>query len=93
MFQTQSKTGENLEEELVEDDDTSKDSPISGLKVDVLGMMFVFFYLLILLIQFVGMMMHRWGTFLHLVSVTKLRNPFDMVVIFVFLTRASPQII
>lgn len=67
----------DLEEDQIETSDG--DGPIDGLSVDALGLMFVFFYLLILIIQFAGMILHRWGTFLHLVSVTRLRNPFHVV--------------
>ncbi|XP_052803668.1 uncharacterized protein LOC128233850 isoform X2 [Mya arenaria] len=76
---TASASGEDIEEEQVlEESDSSSSNPIANLEVDALGLMFVFFYMVILLIQFAGMIMHRWGTFLHLVSVTTLRNPFDM---------------
>ncbi|XP_060583228.1 chitin synthase chs-1-like [Ruditapes philippinarum] len=49
------------------------------IEVDLLGLLFIFFYLAILLLQFVGMIIHRWGTFQHLVSVTKLKSPLPMV--------------
>ena len=49
--------------------------------VDALGLLFIVFFLVILLLQFVGMIIHRWGTFLHLVSVTELRNPFKKVIL------------
>ncbi|XP_052242460.1 chitin synthase chs-1-like [Dreissena polymorpha] len=71
-----SRTSEdNIEEERTSETQSSSSGPIKNLEVDALGLMFVFFYLLILMIQFAGMIMHRWGTFLHLVSVTKLVNP------------------
>ena len=47
--------------------------------VDGLGLLFIIFYVVILFIQFFGMLMHRWGTFLHLVAVTELKNPFQKV--------------
>jgi hypothetical protein len=53
------------------------------IEVDLLGLLFIFFYLAILLLQFVGMIIHRWGTFQHLVSVTKLKSPLPMVIIWI----------
>lgn len=47
----------------------------NNLEIDALGMMFVIFYVLILFIQFIGMLMHRWGTFLHLIAITDIPNP------------------
>ncbi|XP_053409096.1 uncharacterized protein LOC123560719 isoform X2 [Mercenaria mercenaria] len=64
-------------EENQEDSDKSETAD-NIIEVDVLGLLFIFFYLTILLLQFVGMIIHRWGTFQHLVSVTKLKNPFPM---------------
>ncbi|XP_033733062.1 uncharacterized protein LOC117322317 [Pecten maximus] len=49
----------------------------NNLEIDALGMMFVIFYVLILFIQFIGMLMHRWGTFLHLIAITDVPNPFQ----------------
>ncbi|XP_060081250.1 uncharacterized protein LOC132560604 [Ylistrum balloti] len=46
-------------------------------QVDVLGMLFVLFFSLMILIQFIGMLVHRWGTFLHLISITFIPNPFQ----------------
>ncbi|XP_062607554.1 uncharacterized protein LOC134269373 [Saccostrea cucullata] len=46
------------------------------IKTDILGLLFIIFFTLILLIQFCGMIMHRWGTFLHLVAITEIPNPF-----------------
>ncbi|XP_060077330.1 uncharacterized protein LOC132556893 [Ylistrum balloti] len=48
---------------------------VNNLEIDALGMMFVIFYVLILVIQFIGMLMHRWGTFLHLIAITDIPNP------------------
>ncbi|KAL5010121.1 hypothetical protein ScPMuIL_012426 [Solemya velum] len=45
------------------------------MKVDALGLLFVMFFVIILVIQLVGMFIHRWGTFLHLISITELTNP------------------
>ncbi|KAH3703118.1 hypothetical protein DPMN_078147 [Dreissena polymorpha] len=74
-FTSSSSSEDNIENELTSETESSSSGPIKNLEVDALGLLFVFFYLLILLIQFAGMIMHRWGTFLHLVSVTKLKNP------------------
>ncbi|XP_061190012.1 chitin synthase chs-2-like [Saccostrea echinata] len=46
------------------------------MRIELLGLLFIGFFLIILMIQFCGMVMHRWGTFLHLVAITELPNPF-----------------
>ncbi|XP_062576850.1 chitin synthase-like [Saccostrea cucullata] len=46
------------------------------MRIEFLGLLFIGFFLIILMIQFCGMVMHRWGTFLHLVAITELPNPF-----------------
>ncbi|KAL4229437.1 chitin synthase I [Mactra antiquata] len=69
----QSDSPADLEENLGEEESETADNI---LEVDLLGLLFIFFYLGILLLQFFGMLVHRWGTLLHLVSVTKLKNPF-----------------
>lgn len=46
------------------------------MKIEMLGLLFIIFFLVLLLIQFCGMIMHRWGTFIHLVAITELPNPF-----------------
>ncbi|KAL3836174.1 hypothetical protein ACJMK2_021616 [Sinanodonta woodiana] len=45
-------------------------------KVDILGLLFVFVFAFILILQIAGMIMHRWGTFQHFISITQLWNPF-----------------
>ncbi|KAK3584473.1 hypothetical protein CHS0354_005276 [Potamilus streckersoni] len=45
-------------------------------KVDLLGLLFVFVFAFILILQIAGMIMHRWGTFQHFISITELWNPF-----------------
>ncbi|XP_033731954.1 uncharacterized protein LOC117321593 [Pecten maximus] len=45
-------------------------------QVDVLGLMFVMLFCLMVLIQFIGMIVHRWGTFIHLIAITNVPNPF-----------------
>ncbi|XP_021367708.1 uncharacterized protein LOC110459671 [Mizuhopecten yessoensis] len=52
-----------------------EDQRLEYLKVDVLGLSFVIFFMILLLIQFCGMIMHRWGTLLHLLAFTELRSP------------------
>lgn len=47
------------------------------MKVDALGLMFIGFFVVILVIQLTGMFIHRWGTFLHLISITELTNPLE----------------
>ena len=82
MFIFLTQSGEdNIEDNLEENQESSLDSKTADniVDVDVLGLMFIFFFLVILLLQFAGMILHRWGTFLHLVSVTQLKNPFVKV--------------
>ncbi|XP_060583230.1 LOW QUALITY PROTEIN: chitin synthase chs-2-like [Ruditapes philippinarum] len=55
----------------------------NAIEVDLLGLLFIIFYLAILLLQFIGMIIHRWGTFQHLVSVTKLKNPLSQVILLI----------
>jgi hypothetical protein len=47
----------------------------NNIKIDALGLMFVMFFVIILLIQFIGMLVHRWGTFMHLIAITEIPNP------------------
>ena len=47
----------------------------NNIKIDALGLMFVVFFVIILLIQFIGMLIHRWGTFMHLIAITEIPNP------------------
>ena len=59
----------------------SSDSDLSsiivlGFQVNPLGFIFLIFFMLILLFQLIGMMIHRWGTFLQLISITEIPNPF-----------------
>lgn len=46
------------------------------IKIDALGLMFIIFFVLILLLQFIGMVIHRWGTLMHLIAITEIPNPF-----------------
>ncbi|CAG2205554.1 CHS1 [Mytilus edulis] len=46
------------------------------IKIDALGLMFIIFFVLILLLQFIGMVIHRWGTLMHLIAITEIANPF-----------------
>ncbi|XP_052090867.1 uncharacterized protein LOC127727790 [Mytilus californianus] len=48
----------------------------SVIKIDALGLMFIIFFVLILLIQFIGMVIHRLGTLMHLIAITEIPNPF-----------------
>jgi len=49
----------------------------NSIKIDALGLMFIIFFIIILIIQFIGMLVHRWGTFLHLLAITEIPNPFS----------------
>ncbi|XP_076090328.1 chitin synthase chs-2-like [Mytilus galloprovincialis] len=46
------------------------------IKIDALGLMFIIFFVLILLLQFIGMIFHRLGTLMHLIAITEIPNPF-----------------
>ena len=50
--------------------------PVLGFEVNPLGFIFLIFFMAILFFQFIGMMIHRWGTFLQLISITEIPNPF-----------------
>ncbi|XP_048727151.2 uncharacterized protein LOC125645600 isoform X7 [Ostrea edulis] len=58
-----------------EEEDLDAQRVENVLKVDVLGLMFIIFFLFILIIQFFGMIVHRWGTFMHLIAITEIPNP------------------
>lgn len=47
----------------------------ANVEQDILGLSFVMFLLAILLLQIVGMIIHRWGTLLHLLAFTELKFP------------------
>ncbi|KAK6181610.1 hypothetical protein SNE40_009432 [Patella caerulea] len=47
------------------------------MKVEILGLLFIFFFAVVILIQFFGMIQHRWGTFLHIISITDLKKSAD----------------
>ena len=42
------------------------------LKLDPIGLIFVVFFAVVLVIQVIGMLIHRWGTISHIISTTKL---------------------
>ncbi|XP_071101392.1 chitin synthase chs-1-like isoform X2 [Haliotis cracherodii] len=44
------------------------------LVVGILGLLFIAFFTILIIIQFLGMLLHRWETFLHLISMTNLRT-------------------
>ncbi|XP_050407589.1 chitin synthase chs-1 [Patella vulgata] len=48
-----------------------------SLPVEILGLLFIFFFAIVILIQFFGMIQHRWGTFLHIISITDLKKSVD----------------
>nr|KAG5692245.1 hypothetical protein BaRGS_011745 [Batillaria attramentaria] len=45
------------------------------LQMDILGMLFLVFLITILLLQLIGMFIHRWGTLLHLLAFTDIELP------------------
>lgn len=53
--------------------DTSLEAkPWGGYKFQPIGLVFMLFFALVLLLQLAGMMKHRWGTFLQILSTTKI---------------------
>lgn len=49
---------------------------IDTVKVELFSFVFLLFFTAIFTIQFLGMIMHRWGTFSHIISYTNIGNPF-----------------
>lgn len=45
---------------------------IEPLKFDVIGLVFVMFFAVVLVVQITGMLFHRWGTISHIIATTKL---------------------
>nr|KAG5696125.1 hypothetical protein BaRGS_026484 [Batillaria attramentaria] len=45
------------------------------IQMDILGMLFMIFLITILLLQLIGMFIHRWGTLLHLLAFTDIELP------------------
>ena len=56
-------------------DELSK-TTIMGLETQPLGFIFMILFVIALFLQFIGMLMHRWGTFLQLIAITELSSPF-----------------
>lgn len=48
---------------------------VDNIVIDPLGLLFIIFFVIILFIQFIGMLIHRWGTFMHLIALTEIPNP------------------
>ncbi|ESO85384.1 hypothetical protein LOTGIDRAFT_154879 [Lottia gigantea] len=46
----------------------------ASLKVEILGFLFIIFFGIVLLLQFIGMLIHRYGTFIHLISITEING-------------------
>ena len=45
---------------------------ISGTKVQLLGLLFMLFFASCMIVQFITMLLHRWGTFVEILASTKL---------------------
>lgn len=43
--------------------------------MDILGMLFMIFLIIVLVLQIIGMFIHRWGTLLHLLAFTEVELP------------------
>jgi chitin synthase len=41
------------------------------LELEPIGLMFVVFFVVVMIIQLIGMMLHRWGTLSQIISTTK----------------------
>ena len=54
-----------------------KEAVIFGVKTQPLGFVFMSLFVIALFLQFIGMLMHRWGTFLQLIAITELKSPFQ----------------
>ncbi|XP_069120486.1 chitin synthase chs-2-like isoform X2 [Argopecten irradians] len=59
----------------VPDDVDEENVNTNSFEVDVLGLLYVIFFGGVLLIQSIGMYIHRWGTFLQLISATSIPSP------------------
>lgn len=44
------------------------------LELEPIGVVFVVFFALVLILQVIGMMFHRWGTMSQIISTTKLQS-------------------
>ena len=52
---------------------------IFGLDTNPAGFIFMILFVFVLLLQMIGMVMHRWGTLLQVVAVAELRNPLKKI--------------
>ena len=48
---------------------------IAGYKTQPLGFIFIIFFVVVLILQIIGMIIHRWSTFLQLISITEITSP------------------
>ena len=62
---------------MIQSTDGLDETTIFGQKTQPLGFVFMILFVTALLLQFVGMLMHRWGTFLQLIAITELSSPFQ----------------
>ena len=51
------------------------DNPEEFERFEPLGFVFLMFFAVILTLQFLAMIVHRWGTFLHVIAITEIRWP------------------
>ena len=63
---------------MIQSTDGLDETTIFGRKTQPLGFVFMILFVVALLLQFVGMLMHRWGTFLQLIAITELSSPFHL---------------
>lgn len=48
-----------------------------NMTLEPLGLLFIFAFMIVIAIQFVGMILHRWGTLMHLVAITDIKWPWN----------------
>ncbi len=60
---------------MVETNEKIKPIKIHTFKLEPTGLIFLVIFVVVLSLQLIGMIMHRWGTFLQLMSITELPNP------------------
>lgn len=57
---------------MLQTSDSLNEMEVFGLKTQPLGFIFMVFFMLVLALQLIGMLIHRWGTFLQLIAITEL---------------------
>ena len=63
---------------MVNRDNTLNRIYIYGYETQPLGFVFIIFFMVVLICQLVGMVLHRWETFLQLISITEITSPLHL---------------